>query len=256
MQALYGRNGESPCVVMAASTPTNCFDYAFYAAKIALEHMTPVILLTDGFLANGTQPWLIPDMKDYPTIVAPIVGADEKDWKPYRRDAARFARTWAIPGTPNLQHRIGGLEKDALSGAVSHDPNNHQVMTDTREAKVQKVADFIPDLEVLGDINADTLIVGWGGTFGHLYTTLDALRTEGKKVALAHFNYIKPLPKNSHEVLKRYKKIVVCELNAGQFANYLRMNYPDIPLLQYNKVQGAPFTVVELKKHIINILEA
>ena len=256
MQALYGRNGESPCVVMAASTPTNCFDYAFYAAKIALEHMTPVILLTDGFLANGTQPWLIPDMKDYPTIVAPIVGADEKDWKPYRRDAARLARTWAIPGTPNLQHRIGGLEKDALSGAVSHDPNNHQVMTDTREAKVQKVADFIPDLEVLGDINADTLIVGWGGTFGHLYTTLDALRTEGKKVALAHFNYIKPLPKNSHEVLKRYKKIVVCELNAGQFANYLRMNYPDIPLLQYNKVQGAPFTVVELKKHIINILEA
>ncbi len=256
MQALYGRNGESPCVVMAASTPTNCFDYAFYASKIALEHMTPVILLSDGFLANGTQPWQIPSLDEFPTIVAPLVNGDEQDWKPYRRDAQRLARTWAIPGTPNLQHRIGGLEKDALSGAVSHDPINHQVMTNTRAAKVQKVADFIPELEVVGSNDAELLIVGWGGTFGHLFTALDSMVSEGKKIALAHFNYIMPLPKNSFNVLSKYKKIVVCELNSGQFANHLRMNFPNIEVMQYNKVQGAPFTVIELKNHFDKLLEA
>lgn len=255
MQALYGRNGESPCVVIAASTPTNCFDFSFYASKIALEHMTPVILLSDGFLANGTQPWRIPSLDEFPQIIAPLVNSDEQDWKPYRRDAERLARTWAIPGTANLQHRIGGLEKDALSGTVSHDPLNHQKMTDLREAKIQKVADFIPELELLGDSDADLLVVGWGGTFGHLFTAIDAMNSEGKKIALAHFNYIKPLPKNSYDLLKRYKKIVVCELNSGQFANYLRMIYPDIELLQYNKVQGAPFTVIELKSHFENLLE-
>lgn len=254
-QALYGRNGDSPCVVMAASTPTNCFDYAFYSAKIALEHMTPVILLTDGFLANGTQPWLLPNLEDFPEIKPPFAKTNDGDWKSYKRDDEKLARTWAIPGTANLQHRIGGLEKD-VTGSVSHDPLNHQKMCELREAKVQRVANFIPELEVLGDKDADTLIVGWGGTFGHLYSTLDELRSEGKKVALAHFNYIKPLPKNSKEVLSKYKNIVVCELNMGQFANYLRMNFPEIPFLQYNKIQGAPFTVVELKNHLLKFLEA
>lgn len=255
MQALYGRNGESPVVVIAASSPTNCFDYAFYAAKVAVEHMTPVILLTDGFLANGTQPWLLPDLEEWPTINVPYAPTDDADWKPYARDAEKLARTWAIPGTPGLQHRIGGLEKDEQTGAVSHDSMNHQRMVDIREEKVQRVADFIPELELLGDEDADVLVVGWGGTYGHLYTAVDELHNEGHKVALAHFNYIKPLPKNSYDILKRYKKLIVCELNNGQFADYLKMNFPDLEYQRFNKVQGLPFTVVELKEHFKTLLE-
>lgn len=255
MQALFGRNGESPVVVVAASTPTNCFDYAYYSAKIAVEHMTPVILLTDGFIANGTQPWRIPDLEEFAPIVAPIVHQDRKNWHPYERDAEKLTRFWAVPGTPNLQHRIGGLEKDFNTGAVSHDANNHQKMVDTREAKIQKIADFIPELELLGEEDADLLVVGWGGTFGHLHTAVEDMIGQGYKVAQAHFNYINPLPKNTHEVLKRYKKVVVCELNLGQFANYLRMKFPDISYLQYNKVQGLPFTSVELVDHFKTLLE-
>ncbi|MBI9062823.1 MAG: 2-oxoacid:acceptor oxidoreductase subunit alpha [Marinilabiliaceae bacterium] len=255
MQALYGRNGESPVVVIAASSPTNCFDYAFYAAKVAVEHMTPVILLTDGFLANGTQPWLLPNLEEWPAINVPYAPTDNADWKPYARDAEKLARTWAVPGTPGLQHRIGGLEKDEQTGAVSHDSMNHQRMVDLREEKVQRVANFIPELELLGDDDADLLIVGWGGTYGHLYTAVDELHNEGHKVALAHFNYIKPLPKNSYDMLKRYKKRVVCELNNGQFADYLKMNFPDLEYQCFNKVQGLPFTVVELKEHFKTLLE-
>ncbi len=254
MQALFGRNGESPAVVVAASTPTNCFDYAFYAAKIAVEHMTPVILLTDGFLANGTQPWLIPDLNNWPQIVVPVADSKTKDWHPYLRDAEKLARTWAIPGTPNLQHRLGGLEKSYSSGAISHDAANHQLMCETRKEKVQRVANYIPDLELMGDVNAELLVVGWGGTYGHLYTALDELATEGISIALAHFNYINPLPKNSYQLLKNYEKIVVCELNLGQFADYLRMQFPDVNTTRYNKVQGAPFTVEELKTHFKSLL--
>ncbi|WP_430814565.1 2-oxoacid:acceptor oxidoreductase subunit alpha [Carboxylicivirga sp. RSCT41] len=255
MQALYGRNGESPAVVIAASSPTNCFDYAFYAAKIAVEHMTPVILLTDGFLANGTQPWLLPNLEEWPSINVPKADVNDKDWHPYKRDIEKLSRFWAVPGTPGLEHRIGGLEKDEHSGAVSHDALNHQRMVEIREEKVQKIANVVPELELLGDVDADTLVVGWGGTFGHLFTAVDELQNEGHKLALAHFNYIKPLPRNTHEVLKRYKKIVVCELNLGQFADYLTMNFPDIQTLRYNKVQGQPFTVVELKEHFKTLLE-
>ncbi|MCU4154912.1 2-oxoacid:acceptor oxidoreductase subunit alpha [Carboxylicivirga sp. A043] len=255
MQALYGRNGESPAVIIAASSPTNCFDYAFYAAKIAVEHMTPVILLTDGFLANGTQPWLLPNLDEWPTINVPKADVNDKDWHPYKRDAQKLARYWAAPGTPGLEHRIGGLEKDEHSGAVSHDALNHQRMVEIREEKVQRIANDVPELELLGDEDADTLVVGWGGTFGHLFTAVDELQSEGHKLALAHFNYIKPLPRNTYEVLKRYKKIVVCELNLGQFADYLTMNFPDIQTLRYNKVQGQPFTVVELKEHFKTLLE-
>ncbi len=255
MQALYGRNGESPVVVIAASSPTNCFDYAFYAAKVAVEHMTPVILLTDGFLANGTQPWLLPNLEEWPAIKVPYAPTEDADWKPYARDAEKLARTWAMPGTPGLQHRIGGLEKDEKTGAVSHDALNHERMVNIREEKVQRVANFIPELELLGDEDADVLVIGWGGTYGHLYTAVDELHNEGHKVALAHFNYIKPLPKNSYDILKRYKKLVVCELNNGQFADYLRMNFPDLEYTRFNKVQGLPFTVVELKEHFKTLLE-
>jgi 2-oxoglutarate/2-oxoacid ferredoxin oxidoreductase subunit alpha len=172
-QALYGRNGESPVVVMAASTPINCFDYAFYAAKIALEHMTPVILLSDGFLANGTEPWRIPNLDEFPDIKPPIINEWREGWTPYQRDAETLVRTWALPGTPQLQHRLGGLEKDFSTGAISYDGVNHQKMVNVREAKIQKIADYIPDVEVYGPDDAELLVVGWGGTFGHLQTAVE-----------------------------------------------------------------------------------
>ena len=255
MQALYGRNGESPLVVMAASSPVNCFDYAFYAAKVAIEHMTPVILLSDGFLANGTQPWRIPEEGEFPQIVPPFVEKPAEEWEVYERDSQKLNRSWALPGTPGYEHRIGGLEKDFLSGAVSYDHHNHDKMVRIRKEKIDRIADYIPPLEIHGDEDADFLIVGWGGTFGHLYTALEGLHEAGKKVALAHFSYINPLPRNSYEILKKYSKIVVCELNLGQFASYLRSKFPDIQLQQYNKVEGLPFTVSELKDHFLKLLE-
>jgi len=255
MQALYGRNGESPVVVIAASTPSDCFHYAFLSAKIAIEHMTPVILLTDGFIANGSEPWKIPSMADYPEIKAPIALEGSKDWNPYVRDVERLARTWAVPGTIGLEHRIGGLEKDELKGSVSQDPMNHQRMTEIREEKVQRVNNYIPELEVEGDKNAKLLVVGWGGTYGHLATSVNDLHEQGKSIALAHFNFIKPLPKNVKEVFSRYEKIVVCENNLGQFVGYLRMTNPEFNYEQYNKIQGLPFTTIELEEHFIKLLE-
>jgi 2-oxoglutarate ferredoxin oxidoreductase subunit alpha len=255
MQALYGRNGESPVVVIAASTPSNCFYYAFKAAKIALEHMTPVILLTDGFLANGSEPWRIPSMSEYPEIKAPIAKAGDKDWQPYARDAEKLARTWAIPGMKGLEHRIGGLEKDELKGSVSHDPVNHQKMVNIREEKVQRVSKFIPKLKVDGNESGKLLVVGWGGTYGHLATAVKEMQDKGADISLAHFNYIKPLPANVKEVFKNFDKIVVCENNMGQFADYLRMTNPEFSYLQYNKVQGLPFTTIELENHFEKLLE-
>ena len=255
LQALYGRNGESPLVVMAASSPVNCFDYAFYAAKVAIEYMTPVILLSDGFLANGTQPWRIPEDGEFPDIIPPFVEKPPEKWNVYERDPEKLNRYWALPGTPGYQHRIGGLEKDFLTGEVSYDHHNHDKMVRIRQQKIDRIADFIPPLEIHGDEDAELLIVGWGGTFGHLYTALEEIQKEGKKAALAHFSYISPLPKNSYEVLKRYSKVVVCELNLGQFAGYLRSKFPDITFDQYNKVEGLPFTVAELKNYFEKILE-
>ncbi len=254
LQALYGRNGESPMPVVAASTPGNCFDYAFWAAKIAVEHMTPVVLLTDGFLGNGAQPWRIPSMKDFPTIT-PRVAKEGDDYKPYARDPETLARMWALPGTKGLEHRIGGLEKVNITGEISYVPENHQVMTDLRDAKVAKIADSIPQQEIFGNQNGgDVLVVGWGGTYGHLYSVVRELREEGQDVSLAHFNFINPLPKNTDEVLGKFKKIIVCELNLGQFAQYLRAKFPHYTYYQYNKVAGLPFTVVELKEKITELL--
>ncbi len=254
-QALYGRNGECPLVIIAASTPSNCFDYAFEASKIALEHMVPVMLLTDGYLANGSEPWLVPSMKDFPEIKPPIVPEGTQNYLTYERDPERLNRRWAFPGKKSLEHRVGGLEKDFLKGTVSHDPMNHQRMTDMRQAKVEKVQEFIPKQEVLGNQEGELLIIGWGGTYGHLLTAVQEMRAEGKDVTLCHFNYINPLPSNTREIFKRYKKLVVCELNMGQMANYLRMNFQEFNYLQFNKVQGLPFTVVELKEKFNQILE-
>ncbi len=256
-QALYGRNGESPCVVMAASTPANCFDYAYMASKLAVEHMTPVILLTDGFLANGSSAWRLPDLDNYPAIVPPFVHADmQATWKPYFRNKENGSRYWAIPGMEGFEHRIGGLEKDHCTSAISTDAKNHQHMTDLRQAKIDRISDVIPELEVQGALDADLLLVGWGGTFGHLYSAVEELNTEGFKIALAHFNYISPLPSNTEEVLKRFPKVLVCELNMGQFAGYLRSKIAGIAPLQFNKVEGQPFMVEEVKafvKSMINV---
>lgn len=254
-QALYGRNGECPLVIVAASTPSNCFDYAFIASKIALEHMVPVLLLTDGYLANGSEPWLIPSMKDYPDINPPIVPEGTEGYLSYERDPQRLNRRWAFPGKKGLEHRVGGLEKDFIKGTVSHDPMNHQRMTDMRAAKVEKVQEFIPKQEVLGAEQADLLVIGWGGTYGHLLTAVQDMIDDGKSIALCHFNYINPLPSNVRDIFKRYKKLVVCELNMGQMANYLRMNFQEFNYLQFNKVQGLPFTVIELKEKFNQILE-
>lgn len=257
LQALYGRNGESPVVVLAASTPTNCFDMAFQAAKIALEHMTPVILLTDAFIANGSSSWRIPDMSEYPDIKPNYVKPEmlNENWKPYKRDPETFVRYWAIPGTEGFMHRLGGLEKDSETSAISTDPNNHQRMTNLRQAKIDYIANCIPALEVKGNPDADLLVVGWGGTYGHLFSAVSELNGEGKKVALAHFNYINPLPANTAEVLKRYKKIVVCEQNNGQFATQLCGKIPGLVVSRFNQVQGQPFMVSELKEHFIKLME-
>lgn len=257
LQALYGRNGESPAVVLAASTPSNCFDMAFQAAKIALEHMTPVILLTDAFIANGSSAWRIPDMNEYPDIKPNYVKPEmlAEGWKPYKRDPETHVRYWAIPGTEGFMHRLGGLEKDNVTSAISTDPTNHQRMTDLRQAKIDYIANCIPALEVKGNPDADLLVVGWGGTYGHLYSVVNELNHEGKKVALAHFNYINPLPANTAEVLKRYKKVVVCEQNNGQFATQLCGKIPGLVVSRFNRVQGQPFMESELKEHFIKLME-
>lgn len=256
LQALYGRNGESPCVVLAASTPANCFDYAYEASKLALEHMTPVILLTDGYLANGSELWKIPEMKNMPDIKPPLVPDNMKDYFPYKRDPERLNRFWAIPGQPGLRHRVGGLEKADVTGEVSHDPMNHQVMVELREKKVQKVVDYIPGQKVIGEESGDLLVVGWGGTYGALVSAVSDLQDQGKKVSLAHFHHINPLPGNTSEIFSGFKKILVCELNMGQFASYLRSKQPGYEYLQYNKVQGLPLFISELKVKFNEVLES
>jgi 2-oxoglutarate ferredoxin oxidoreductase subunit alpha len=253
LQTLYGRNGESPLVVVAASTPSDCFHYAFIAAKIALERMVPVVLLTDGFLANGSEPWKIPSYKDLESITPKFAKGTEK-FKPYERDEKTLAREWAIPGQAGLQHRIGGLEKN-IFGNVSHDPLNHQKMVDIRNEKVNRVVDMVPDLKVYGDQEGELLVIGWGGTYGYMESAVRQMHAEGHSVGLAHFNYIKPLPANTAEVFRRYKKLIVCELNLGQFASYLRDKVPGFVYDQYNKVQGLPFTVQELVAKFEKLLE-
>ena len=253
-QALYGRNGECPMVVLAASSPSDCFHYAFMAGKIAMEHMTPVMLLTDGFIANGSEPWKIPSMSEYPTIVPPIVEPRQgEEFMPYARNE-KLARGWAFPGKEGLEHRIGGLEKDRLKGSISHDPKNHQEMVTTRRRKVELVAEELPELKVFGADEADVLVVGWGGTRGHLNSAVRQLQAEGKSVAHLHFNYIYPLQKGVGDILKRYKRIVVCELNEGQFAGYLRQQFTDVCIESYGKTEGQPFTVIELKEKIESML--
>lgn len=254
LQALFGRNGESPMPVIAATSPTDCFDAAFQACKMALEHMTPVILMTDAYVANGSGAFRLPKMADFPTITPPYVPQEMKgSWTPYMRkeDGTRY---WAVPGREGFEHILGGLEKDDKTGAISTNPENHDLMTRKRQAKIDAIP--VPDLEVLGDKDdADLLIVGFGGTYGHLHAAMDEMRSAGHKVALAHFKYLNPLPKNTAEVMRKYPRVVVAEQNMGQLAGWLRMKVDGFVPAQYNEVKGQPFKVSELVKAFMPMLQ-
>ena len=256
LQALYGRNGESPMPVIAATSPTDCFDAAYQASKMALEHLTPVILLTDAFIANGSAAWKLPTMDTLPTI-APhyVTPAMKGNYTPYQRDEETMVRYWAIPGQEGYTHILGGLEKDGKTGAISTEPENHDIMCRLRAEKVARIP--VPDLEVEGDKeDAELLIVGFGSTYGHLYSAMEELQKEGHKVALAQLKFINPLPKNTAEVMKKYKKVVVAEQNLGQLAAYLRAKVDGFAPYQFNQVKGQPFVVSELKKAFAAIINA
>lgn len=252
-QVLYGRNGECPVAVVAAHSPAHCFDTAFYASKLALEHMMPVIMLSEGFLGNGSEPWRIPSMKDYPQICPPFATQEDMPFKPFRRDPVTMVRKWGLPGQKGFEHRVGGLEK-THEGVLSSEPLNHETMVRERAEKVARLADVIPALDVIGPESGDLLVVGWGGTYGHIYTAVMQALEEGKEVSYAHFDYINPLPKNTEEVFGHFRRILVCELNSGQFARYLRGRLPQFTYMQYNKVQGQPFLVQEILSAINGVL--
>ena len=253
LQVLFGRNGESPMPVIAATSPVDCFDAAYQASKMALEHMTPVVLLTDAFVANGSAAFKLPNLADYPAINPPYVPEELKGtWTPYMR-AENGTRYWAVPGREGFTHILGGLEKDNKTGAISTNPENHDLMTRLRKQKIDNIQ--VPDLEVIGDVDdADLLIVGFGGTYGHLRAAMDELRAQGKKVAHAHFKFINPLPKNAAQVLTKYKKVVVAEQNMGQLAAFLRMKVDGFVPYQFNQVKGQPFVVNELVNAFNEIL--
>lgn len=257
MQALYGRNGESPVAVVAPASPTDCFTMAFESCRIAVEHMTPVILLSDAFIGNGSSAWRVPDEDEYPAIKTPDVPRELLEngtWRPYMR-AEDLHRFWPMSGTEGATHRLGGLEKDAETGAISNSPENHEKMVMLRRQKVANIANDIPLLDVCGNADADTLLVGWGGTYGHLRSACDELNAQGTPVALAHFRYINPLPANTAEVLARYKRVIVAELNTGMFADYLQCRYPETRISRINKIQGQPFSVSELVEKTRKIME-
>ena len=245
LQALFGRNGESPMPVIAASSPTDCFYAAYEAARMALEHTTPVVLLTDAYVANGSGAFKLPDLNAMPAICPPYVPEELKGkWTPYMR-SENGARYWAIPGREGFEHIIAGIEKDSQTGVISTDPENHQLMTDLRRQKVERIP--VPDLQVMGDADdAELLIVGFGGTYGHLHAAMDTMRKEGHKVAMVHFRHINPLPANTAEVLRKYPHVVVAEQNCGQLAAWLRMNVDGFSPEQYNEVKGQPFKVANL----------
>jgi len=253
LQALYGRNGEAPIPVIAASTPSDCFDTAFEACRIALKYMTPVMLLTDGYLGNGSEPWLIPEYDNLPDISHPFA-TNPEGFQPYARDEKTLSRPWAIPGTPGLEHRIGGLEKENITGNVSYDPENHDLMNHLRTEKIERIANDIPLAHVEGDSQGDVLVVGWGGTYGAIRTAVLRQREKGHSVSHLHLRYLNPLPRNLGEVLAKFKRVLVPEINLGQLVKVLRAKYL-VPATGFNKVRGLPFRSVELEKEIEEILK-
>ena len=251
LQALYGRNGESPLVVIAASTPDNSFNYAYMAAKIALENLTPVILLTDAFIGNGSSLWKLPKLADMPDIKPNIIPKDfAGKFTACTRNEETKIRYWAFPGMEGFEHRNGGLERDYETAAISTDGANHARMVAARAQKVENVANSIPLMKVEGDPDADLLVIGWGGTHGHLQSAVNILNEQGKKCALLHFNYICPMPRNAEDIIRSYKRVVVCELNSGQLASYLRTKVQGVYFDQYNKIEAQPFSISELVENI------
>jgi 2-oxoglutarate ferredoxin oxidoreductase subunit alpha len=251
LQAMYGRNGEAPVAVLAARTPRDCFYMAIEASRIALKYMTPVILLTDGYVANGSEPWKIPNVDEIPELTVNL-RTDPEGFFPYLRNE-NLARPWAVPGTPGLEHRIGGLEKSNITGNVSHDPENHDKMVNLRTQKIKNIANDIPDLKVDGDKKGDLLVLGWGGTYGTLKDSTSLAREKGYKVSHAHLKYLNPLPKNTGEVLNNFTKILIPEINLGQLAKYIRSEFL-IDVIQFNKVRGLPLSTAEVVDKITDIL--
>ncbi len=259
LQAMYGRNGECPAVVLAPASPADCFNMVFEAIRLAISYMTPVFLLSDGYLGNGAEPWCLPDIDSLPKIeVQHPSGANSNGsngtstFLPYKRDD-RLVRPWAIPGTPGLEHRIGGLEKEDVTGNVSYDPQNHEKMVHIRAKKIANIAEDIPELRVNGADDAELLVIGWGGTYGAIVTAVERAQRKGLSVASAHLRYLNPMPKNTGDVLKRYKKVLVPELNCGQLSVLLR-SYFLVPTIGLNKVQGRPFLVSEIEERIASLL--
>ena len=253
----YGRNAESPVPVIAAATPGGCFDAAIEAARIALKYRTPVFLLSDAYLANGSEPWRLPDpdrLPDISTTFATTPNRDGEFW-PYVRDEQTLARQWAIPGTPGLEHRIGGLEKQDGSGNVSYDPDNHDHMVRVRARKVEGIAADVPELEVDDPEGAELLVLGWGGTYGPIAAAVRRVRESGKRVAHAHLTYLNPFPRNTGEVLRRYEKVLVPEMNLGQLLKLVRAEFL-VDAVGYNRVRGLPFRSDDLAEAITTMIEA
>lgn len=252
LQAMFGRNGESPVAIVAPSTASDCFDMAVEAWRIAIKYRTPVIFLSDGYLGMGSEPWLVPDVASLPKI-DPNFAHDAATFKPYARDPETLARPWAIPGTPDLEHRIGGLEKADITGNVSYDPGNHDKMVRLRAEKIQRIAQDIPNIEVDGDEAGGLLVLGWGSTYGVITTAVQRARAEGKKVSAAHFRHLNPLPPNMGEVLARYDQVMMPEINLGQMRMLLRAQFL-VDIHGLNKVSGRPFTIAEIERKIAELV--
>ena len=258
LQAMFGRNGEAPVAIIAPCTPADCFNMALEASRIALKYMVPVMYLSDGYIANGSEPWKIPDPDSIPEMKPEFAVAKNNgtnvhiEFDPYTRDE-NLSRPWALPGTPGLEHRLGGLEKANITGNVSYDPQNHEFMVRLRAQKVKNIEHDIPDLTVTGDVDADLLVIGWGGTYGAITEAVNKVRKEGKKVAQAHFRYLNPLPKNTAQILNNYKKILCPELNLGQFSKIIKSEF-SVDIIPFNKIQGIPFKSSEIEDKIETIL--
>jgi 2-oxoglutarate ferredoxin oxidoreductase subunit alpha len=255
LQAMFGRNGESPIPIVAPSTPADCFQMAIEAVQIAVKYMTPVIYLSDGYLANGSEPWLIPKIENLPKIEVKHPTATESKFLPYKRDPKTLARPWAIPGTIGLEHRIGGIEKQDETGNVCYDPFNHEKMCHLRADKVAAIAQDIPDLEVFGADQGEVLVVGWGSTYGSIYSAVERLQKEGHSVSSIHLKYLNPFPKNLGAILNRFEKVIVPEMNLGQLSLLLRAKFL-VDAKSLSKVQGKPFKIREIMDGVKKILSS
>ncbi len=251
--AMFGRHGESPLPILAAATPTDCFNMTLEAARIALKYMTPVILLTDGYLGQSSEEWRIPELESIPEIKVEFY--KDTDYLPYKRDPITLARYWALPGTPGLEHRIGGLEKEDITGIVSQDPLNHQKMVELRAEKIKRVQNDIPDVELIGDEDSKLLIIGWGSTYGAIKSAFDRLREKGKKLAYVHLSYLNPFPKNLGSIIERYDKILIPENNLGQLSFIIQGTFMK-PTIGLHKIQGRTFTSIEIENKILEILSS